>query len=190
VLILLRHGRTPANAAGLLQGRVDNRLDDTGRAQAAAAAAAFGAPLRVVTSPLLRAVQTAEAFGAPTEVDPRWIELDYGEWDERPVRDVAAEEWATWRADVGFRPPGGESLADLQARVAEAIEEVAPAAAEADVVVVTHVSPIKAAVAWALGVGAEVTWRMQVSQASVTRIRTGPPGPALVSFNEVWHLTG
>ncbi|MPY93130.1 MAG: histidine phosphatase family protein [Acidimicrobiia bacterium] len=190
MLILVRHGRTVANATGLLQGRVDNHLDDTGRAQAAATAAVVGRPSRVIASPLLRAVQTAEAFGLPVDVDERWIELDYGDWDERPVRGVAAEEWAAWRADVGFRPPGGESLADLQARVEGAIESLAEEAAEADLVVVTHVSPMKAAVAWALGMGAATTWRMHVSQASITRIRTGPPGPALTSFNEVWHLGG
>lgn len=188
MLILLRHGQTPANASGLLQGRVDNHLDETGRAQAAAAAATFSHPLRVISSPLERARQTAEAFGLPVEVDERWIELDYGAWDERPVRDVAPEEWAAWRSDAGFRPPGGESLVELQARVEGAIAAVAEEAARGDVVVVTHVSPMKAAVAWALGVGVETTWRMHVSQASITRIRTGGPGPALTSFNEVWHL--
>lgn len=190
MLILLRHGRTVANANGLLQGRVDNQLDDIGRAQAVAAATALRGPRKVVSSPLRRAVQTAEAFGVPVEVDPRWIELDYGEWDERPLRQVAPEEWAMWRADVAFRPPGGESLVDLQDRVEEAIADLAEEAAAGDVVVVTHVSPIKAAAAWALGVGPEATWRMQVSQAAITRVRTGAPGPALLSFNEVWHLAG
>ena len=190
MLILVRHGRTAANAAGLLQGRIDNPLDDLGRVQAAAIAASMPRPTRVVASPLLRARQTAEAFGAPVEVDDRWIELDYGHWDERRVRDVTPAEWATWRADVDFVPPGGESLRALQDRVEEAIADLAGDAAGDDVVVVSHVSPIKAAIAWALGVGPEVSWRMQVGQASVSRIRTGPPGPAMTSFNEVWHLEG
>ncbi len=190
MIILVRHGRTKANASGLLQGRVDNPLDDLGRVQAAAIAASIPRPVRVVASPLLRARQTAEAFGCPIEIDERWIELDYGHWDEKPVRDVAVHEWAAWRADVGFVPPGGESLSTLQTRVEAAIAELAEEAADADVVVVSHVSPIKAAVAWALGGGAELTWRMSVGQASVSRIRTGRPGPAMTSFNEVWHLDG
>ncbi len=87
-LTLLRHGRTTANAGGLLQGRVDHALDETGRAQAAAAAAVIGAVDRVISSPLLRARQTAEAFGLTPEIDDRWIELDYGEWDGRPIADL------------------------------------------------------------------------------------------------------
>jgi len=65
---------------------------------------------------------------------------------------------------------------------------VAASAAEADVVVVTHVSPIKAAVAWVLDVGDAVTWRMFVTLASITRIAVTERGPVLRSFNEVAHL--
>ena len=75
-----------------------------------------------MTSPLARAQQTAAriaaASGASLETDPRLIELDYGEWDERRVTDVPADAAARWRADPTFSPPGGESLAELRARVA------------------------------------------------------------------------
>jgi broad specificity phosphatase PhoE len=65
MLILLRHGRTKANAGGLLQGRIDLELDDLGQQQAQAAAAAIGKADRVIASPLVRAQQTAAAFGQP-----------------------------------------------------------------------------------------------------------------------------
>src|SRR3954451_21003920 len=81
VLILVRHGRTAANASGLLQGRLDLPLDGVGRAQVAAMAERVGRPARVVSSPLLRARQTAEAFGVPYEVDDRWEELYYGDYE-------------------------------------------------------------------------------------------------------------
>ena len=81
------------------------------------------------------------------------------------------------------------SLVELGVRVRAACSDLAARAADADVVVVTHVSPIKAAVAWALGTGDEVTWRMYVAVASITRIRVTDRGPVLVSFNEVSHLT-
>jgi broad specificity phosphatase PhoE len=61
-------------------------------------------------------------------------------------------------------------------------------ARDRDVVVVTHVSPIKAAVAWALGVGDEVAWRMWVGPASITRIGVADAVPSLRSFNEIGHL--
>lgn len=190
MLIVVRHGRTAANAAGLLQGRVEHDLDEAGRAEAVAIARVLAHVDRVVSSPLLRARGTAAALGRDVTIDDRWIELDYGRWDGRPLADVAAEDWRRWRADPAFVPPGGESLVDLQVRVAAACEALVEECTATDVAVVTHVSPIKAAVAWAMGVGPETSWRMYVGQASISRIRIGPTGPSLVSFNETGHLTG
>lgn len=190
MLIFVRHGRTKANASGLLQGRVDNPLDEVGRLQAQAIAAGLGElrdPL-VLSSPLRRARETAEALGLAVQLDERFIELDYGTFDEVPVRDVAADVWARWRSDPHFVPGGGESLAALQQRVEDACQAYAEQAVERDVVVFSHVSPIKAAVAWALGVGPETSWRMNLGQATITRIRTGPGAPALLSFNNDAHL--
>jgi broad specificity phosphatase PhoE len=196
VIVLVRHGRTAANASGLLLGRADPVLDEAGVRQAAALAGAC-APLdlaRVVSSPLGRCRDTAGAIAAaaavplPVEIDERWIELDYGELDGRPMGEVPAATWGAWREDVGWCPPGGESLAALGARVRAACEVLADEARARDVVVVSHVSPIKAAVAWALGVGDEVAWRMWVAPASITRIATAGRAPSLRSFNELAHL--
>jgi broad specificity phosphatase PhoE len=102
---------------------------------------------------------------------------------------VPADLWATWRSDVRWVPPGGESLVSLGERVRAACEDLVVEAAERDVVVVSHVSPIKAAVAWALGVGDEVAWRLWVAPASVTRIGIGRGGvPSLRGFNDLGHL--
>lgn len=148
---------------------------------------------RVVTSPLGRCRETAEAIeraavAVPVSVDDRWIELDYGVLDGSPVGDVPAERWAAWRSDVTWAPEAGESLATLGVRVREACAALAAEASDRDVVVVTHVSPIKAAVAWALGVGDEVAWRMWVAPASITRIGITNGTPSLRSFNDVAHL--
>src|SRR5688572_20323926 len=137
MLVLCRHGRTATNAAARIQGRVDTVLDDVGRVQADAVARAVGRADRVVSSPLRRAMETAAAFGVPVDVDERWIELDYGDWDERPLGEVTPAEWAAWRADAAWEPPGGESLATLGARVREACESLAAEAAHRDVVVVS-----------------------------------------------------
>jgi broad specificity phosphatase PhoE len=185
VLVLVRHGQTDANARGLLQGRVDLPLSDLGRRQAAALAAIVPSGARVVASPLRRALETASAFAGSVDVDERWIELDYGEFDGRPIADVPDATWTAWRADPHLVPPGGESLVTLGARVRGACEDLLEEARARDVVVVSHVSPIKAAVGWALGVGDEVGWRMFVRVASVARIGVGPAGPVLETFNEV-----
>jgi len=188
VLVLVRHGQTDANARALLQGRVDLPLSELGRQQAQALGPLVPADARIVSSPLGRARETAAAFGRAVEVDERWIELDYGELDGRPITDVPPDVWAAWRADPHFTPLGGESLVTLGARVRGACEELLEEARERDVVVVSHVSPIKAAIAWTLGVGDEVGWRLFVRVASITRVMIGPWGPTLHSFNEVADL--
>jgi broad specificity phosphatase PhoE len=188
VLFLVRHGRTEANASGLLLGRADPSLDEFGRTQAAALARALPTVDRVIASPLRRAQETAAAFGLPVTTDERWIELDYGEWDGQPIGDVPVEAWTAWRADLEFCPPGGECLAALGRRVRAACAELVEAASRSNVVVVTHVSPVKAAVAWALGVGDEATWRMYVAPASISRVDFRDTRSVLVSFDEVGHL--
>ena len=190
MLILVRHGRTEANAAGLLQGRIDNPLDELGEAHARAIAEAIKSVDVVISSPLRRAVQTAEALGRPVQVDDRWLELDYGALDGQPVSSVGADVWDRWRRDPSYIPAGGESLQTVFDRVAAACEELLGIAADADVVVVSHVSPIKAAMAWALAGGPESAWRSHLDPASITRIGITPRGPVLRSFNETAHLLG
>ena len=191
MLVLVRHGEAAGNAGAVLLGRTDSPLTDRGRRQAAALSGAVGPVARLVSSPLARARHTAEALGLrlPLEVDDRWIEVDYGELEGRPLADVPPELWARWRADSGFRPPGGETLAEVGARVRQACEELFArpgegARADGDVVVVSHVSPIKAAVAWALGAGDGVVWRLFLATASITRIAWGADGPVLHRYNE------
>lgn len=190
MLIVLRHGRTATNAGGRLLGRADPPLDELGAAQAVAAGAALGPVDRVVSSPLLRCRQTAASVASPAgiEVDERWIELDYGEWDGLPLADVPADSWVQWRRDLGFAPPGGESLLALSARVRDALAELVDDARHRTVVVVTHVSPVKATLAWALGASDSIAWRAYVAPASVMRVAVGDGGPSLHAFNDVAHL--
>ncbi|MGH9086878.1 MAG: histidine phosphatase family protein [Acidimicrobiales bacterium] len=229
MLVLVRHGEATANAAGLLLGRSDVPLTEKGFRQVAALRGHLGMVARVVSSPLRRARDTAEALdlGLPIEVDRRWVEVDYGAHEGQALTAVPAEVWRHWRADPDFHPPGGESLADVGRRVRAACEELfadrggPPDAGRArpgpggsaggstrdstrdsaagpvvddpavggarstggDVVVVSHVSPIKAAVAWALETGDEVAWRLHLSTGSVTRIGWGVAGPLVHCFN-------
>ncbi len=196
MLHVIRHGRTADNAAGRLLGRADPSLDDLGVQQASAVAGSLTSVDRIVTSPLRRCVQTAEAIaaatGAPIETDPRWIELDYGEFDRVGLSQVPAETWAAWQADVHFRPPGGETLAELAGRVGESLEALAAEAVDGEIVVVSHVSPIKATIAWALGVGIDISWRSHVAVASMHRVAVRRAGtdlrPSLHAFNDVSPL--
>ncbi|MGD0983494.1 MAG: histidine phosphatase family protein [Acidimicrobiales bacterium] len=207
MLFLVRHGQSEANAAGLVIGRTDSPLTELGHRQAVALGDALAsrgaAACRILTSPLQRAEQTAEAVAAgyarafgpealsPPEIDGRFVEFDYGELDETPLSGFPPGFWERWRSDPAWRPPGGETLGEVGARVTAACEELSAEAARGDVVVVTHLSPVRAAVVWALGGGPELSWRLSLGVASITRISTaGPFGTQLASFNETGHLAG
>lgn len=199
MITFVRHGQTAVNRAGQLQGRHDAALTDLGAEQAARVARALAGadqpPVRVISSPLLRARSTAQAIadacgGVEVEVDERLVELDYGEWDQRSLADLAPEVWREWRTTPNYAPPGGESLEAVAARVVDFCAERGAQWSDGNVVAVSHVSPIKAAVCWALGIDQGATWRMQLGLASITRIGAGRDGaPHLLSFNETAHLT-
>lgn len=184
MLYLVRHGRTDANAQGLLQGRLDPPLDEIGRRQAEAIAAMVGDVDEVVSSSLLRARETAACFGREVTIDDRWIEVAYGEYEGRPVGEVPPDVWQSWRTNREFATLGGESFGALDDRVRSACIELAERLPGRDIVVVSHVSPIKSAVAWALGVTMEIMFRCHLGQASMCRIDVGRFGPVLHSFNE------
>lgn len=193
MLLLVRHGEATANAAGLLLGRSDPELTERGRAQARGLAPHLAPAARCISSPLRRALDSAALWSldVPVEVDERWIERDYGEEEGVSYRSLhtpggaASSKWA----DLTYRPPGGETLTEVEARVAGACAELfaddgkGARREDGDVVVVSHVSPIKAAVAWALGSTGDIVWRLHLSTASITRIGWSANLPQLVTYN-------
>ena len=194
MILLVRHGSTEQNQRGLLLGRADPPLSPQGIEQARILAAMLeqeGRPARVVTSPLRRCRETAEEIAAPwgmaVDDQPDLIEMDYGEWDERPLTDVARDEWERWQRDPDFAPPGGESLRAVQARVSRCMASLLEqAGGDGYVVAVSHVSPIKAGVLWALDLDdrPQLAWRLRLDTGSVCRLTRGPLGPVLTAFNE------
>ena len=162
----------------------------SGARQAERLAAATGPVDRVIASPLQRTRQTAAAFDQQVEIDERLVELDYGDFDGRPFDEVPEGTWGRWRSDASFAPPGGESLHALGLRVRAFLDELTRSPGDETVALVSHVSPIKAAVAWALGAGDELTWRLYVAPASITRVEVTDRGVVLRTFNEASHLSG
>ena len=191
MIVFARHGQTAPNRDGLVLGRADPELTDDGRRQARRLAEALaGEPVTaVLASPLVRARQTAEAVagacGLAVTVDERLVEIDWGTWEGRPAGGLAGTDVDRWRAEDGTAPEG-ESLASLSARVESFCLDTL--GADGHVVAVSHVSPIKAAAAWALGVDGTVAWRMFLGLASITRVGQGRSSPVLLSFNETGHL--
>ncbi len=193
VLILVRHGQSTANAASLLVGRTDVELTEEGRAQARSLVGALDSVRVVISSPLRRALETARLAlpGHELIVDDAFIEQDYGTHDGHALSDVPREQWREFRSSHVAALGGGESLADVDARVHARLDEwlddnnSALHDDEHHVVVVSHVSPIKSAVAWALGVPGSVAWRLRLDNASLTTIAVRDSGAYLVNFNDV-----
>ncbi|MGR0162108.1 histidine phosphatase family protein [Paenarthrobacter nitroguajacolicus] len=198
-VILVRHGRTTANATGLLAGRaVDVNLDQIGREQAALTAGRLAAvPLvGVVSSPLERCRQTAQLIldrqpGTPyTPIEGELTECDYGQWQGRTLTDLASE--ALWTV-VQSQPsavvfPGGESMAAMQARSVAAIRRH-DAAFEAEYgagavwAAVSHGDIIKSILADALGMHLDLFQRINVGPASVSIVRYGADRPSVYATN-------
>jgi broad specificity phosphatase PhoE len=156
---LARHGQTTYNKEGRFQGQQQVPLDDLGRAQAdelAEHAVAFDFAA-LWTSPLLRARETADAVAARTRLQPRedarLMETDAGDWTDHTFADVIAESpdlfAAFANADPDFAFPGGESFAEQELRVAEALDEIE--AGELPALVVCHGMVIRAALSVRIG---------------------------------------
>lgn len=192
-LLLIRHGRSQANAAGVLAGRAPGvALDDTGVRQAEALADRFAnvSFTRVVTSPLDRCRATALTLArgqCEPIVDDRLVECEYGEWTGRKLEELHDEP--LW-AEVQDRPsgvtfPGGESMQALYARATTAVAEH-NAAVESSAVwaAVTHADVIKAIIADAVGVGLDNFQRFVVDPGSVSAIHYGKHRSVIWKLND------
>jgi ribonuclease H / adenosylcobalamin/alpha-ribazole phosphatase len=199
VTLLLRHGQTPMSVQKRYAGRSDVPLTEVGLQQAAAAAkrlapAGLGV---IVTSPLLRAVQTAAEVaavtGAPVVTEDGFAEADFGAWDGLTFAEVR-ERWpaevTAWLADPQVAPPGGESLADVDERVTRALHRVLAGRDRQRVLIVSHVTPIKTLVTAALGAPSAAMYRMHLDVAALCEIDWYADGPAVLrSFNDTGHLS-
>jgi probable phosphomutase (TIGR03848 family) len=194
-VLLLRHGRTTANANGVLAGDLPVELDERGRSQAAAVGPRLAAlPLAaVVSSPLLRCRQTVELAlpGHPVEVEAGLTECGYGEWIGRSLKELAEQPlWKTVQqhpAAVTF--PGGESMAGMATRAVAAIRAwdarlTASHGPQALWVASSHGDVIKAIVADALALHLDLFQRINVEPGSITAIRYTEQRPFVLRLSD------
>ncbi len=168
-LVLVRHGQSTYNAQARLQGQANPPLSDAGRSEAERLRPHLPAFERVITSDLVRASETAALLGYPDATrDPRWREIDLGEWSGRPLADFADESQAAWRGGP-LNPPGGESWEAFQARVGGAVDELV--ADGGTWLVVCHGGAVRAALSHVTG--ADPTRIAGPANTSVTVIRSG-----------------
>jgi alpha-ribazole phosphatase len=193
-LLLIRHGEPHEDGRGRCYGTLDYGLSERGLVQSAELARRLGAvPLTaVVSSPRVRAQETAAALGAVTRVDERLRELDFGELEGRRYEDVERElpelyaRWMTEPTRVRF--PGGEGFDDLRARVAEAIAELVEESAGETTAVVTHGGAVRAALADALGLASDRIFGLDVGYCRVSVVDWFDGSPVVRMVNGAGDL--
>ena len=194
-LLLARHGQSVSNAIRRFQGAQDVALSPLGRRQAEALGQAVGRrPIaHVYVSPLERARHTAEIARAGLDLRLTVVddlrELSLGEWEGCTVEEIRAQPgdpYTQWVRDpVQARPPGGEPLPDVQARVLRAVEQISAAHPNGDdVLIVSHGGVISALLAHWFGLPLSSIWRIAVANCSLSEIAP----PRVVSVNETGHL--
>lgn len=194
-VLLLRHGQSPLSVERRYSGRGNPELTREGLEQAAAAATALAARhvaadshiRAVISSPLLRARQTAEpvagVLGLGVTVDERLTETDFGTWEGLTFSEAAAQDpdiHRAWLGDSAVSPPGGESFDLVSGRVFAALDDVLRRYPGETVVIVSHVTPIKLILRRALDAGPQMLYRLHLDLACLSVVEFWPDGGASV----------
>lgn len=196
VVLLVRHGKTPTTGQ-VLPGRAKGlHLAELGveqAEQAGARIAELGSKRvkAVYASPMERTRETAApiaaALGHKVTIERGLLEADFGRWTGRKLRDLyKLKEWEqVQRYPSGFRFPEGESFAEMQTRMVDALHRLVGAHPGQTIVAVSHADPIKAAVAAAMGTHLDLFQRIVVGPCSITTIMYGPTGPMVLGVNSM-----
>ena len=182
IVLLIRHGVTRWHAERRLLGHRDEPLSEEGRAQAAGAARALGALElgELLTSPLFRAVQTAETIGARCGIEvarePRLIDVDAGSWSGMSLDENAAT--AEYRAFIagdpaqaGARAPGGESLEEVRRRAVNTVEQaLGDNPSGAAIAMVSHANVIRVILSHYLGSALGNYHRVRINPGSISAL--------------------
>jgi ribonuclease H / adenosylcobalamin/alpha-ribazole phosphatase len=197
--LLVRHGQTALSVARRYSGRGNPDLTPTGVRQAAAIATRMAAvpDIRaVITSPLSRARQTAEAIGAATGAPVTDLddltETDFGAWEGLTFAEAARRDpdrHRAWLSDTAIPSPGGESFDHVHHRVQRAGQRMVADFPGSTVVVVSHVTPIKTLLRIGLDAGPSVLFRLHLDLASLSVVEFFPDGNTSVRLvNDTTHL--
>ena len=203
-VLLLRHGQSPLSVERRYSGRGDPELTRDGLEQAAAAATALAARTlatdghirAVISSPLMRARQTAEpvagVLGLGVTVDDRLTETDFGTWEGLTFAEASAQDpevHRAWLSDSSVSPPQGESFDLVAGRVNAALDDLLRRWPGQTVVLVSHVTPIKLILRRALDAGPQMLYRLHLDLACLSIVEFWPDGGASVRLvNDTSYL--
>ncbi len=198
-IIMVRHGQTEWNRVERFRGRADVPLNETGLEQARATGervAASWRPVAVYSSPLSRAVKTAEAiashFNLPVQVHPNLIDIHYGQWQGLTPEEVR-ERWpdalATWyEAPHQAQIPEGETLDELRTRAMAVVHELSARHPSQTIVIVGHTVINRIILLGILGLGNERFWRIKQDTCAINVFEAEDGIFTLVSLNDTCHI--
>ena len=198
-IVLVRHGQTEWNRNERFRGRADVPLNETGLAQAQATGrrvAAEWRPAAVYSSPLSRAVRTADAiaqhFDLPVQVEPGLIDIDYGQWQGLSP-DEARARWpevidAWYHVPQRAQIPGGETLEQARARGVATVRTLAARHPEGTIVLVGHTVINRAILLGILGLGTDRFWHIRQDTCAINVFEITGDDFILESLNDTCHL--
>jgi len=200
-IFLIRHGETPLTPFKKFSGDgpLNPELTQEGLAQAelvAKAVAKFN-PEVIISSPLKRTKQTADALsratGVPVNYDEAWRECSFGIWDGMSIDEVKEKypaDYHAWVSSTAVAPPEGESYDSVAIRIDEALEQIIAMYPGQRVAVVSHNGTIKTAAKLAIGAPADSIFHIDISPCSITTLSIWPSDGlrALRTLNDLAHL--
>lgn len=197
-LFLIRHGETKWNVDGRFQGQQNSELNSEGCAQGQLVAQVMSrTPLSAIyTSDLDRAAETASMIAAPHLLTPlldcRLREACFGAWEGYTLPEINLrwpEDITAWRADsLHTRPPGGETLEQVQTRVVALLDEIVDCHPNDDIAIVAHGGSLRAIIVHALGANLSIFRRLRIDNCSITTITVFQREYSLQYLNDLCHL--
>ncbi len=198
VIHLLRHGETAFNIKKVFRGRTEVPLNENGRTQGEKAARYLETKAidRIFTSPLSRAMDTAEtvgkAVGVEPETDERFTGMNFGKWQGRPHSEIRKEYPGLYqvyeKAIHRLKVPGGETLDQVRDRVSAGISDIVGKHVGETVLVVTHRVIIKTALLSVLDLPSSGFWRFKLDTCGLTTLRDTEHGLVVSKFNQTHYL--
>jgi probable phosphomutase (TIGR03848 family) len=189
--LLIRHGVT-AITGKIITGRLPGYpLTEEGRRQVEGVAERLaGVPISAIySSPIERALESAAPLaarlGLDVQISTAFTEIDYGEWTGSAIVDLQkSAEWQAFnRMRSTSRPPGGESILDIQGRTAAEVERLCALHPDQTLAIFSHGDPIRAVLLHALGMSCDLLHRIQVAPASISIVQMADWGPMVVAVN-------
>jgi len=198
-IILVRHGQTEWNRVERFRGRADVPLNETGLVQAEVTGKRIAAewrPSAICSSPLSRAVKTAEViarhFDIPVRIHHGITDIDYGQW-EGLTPDEVRERWPKMIDDwydkpASMRIPGGETLEQLRSRALAVMDELAACHRDQTIIVVGHTVINRIILLGVLGLSNDRFWRLSQDTCAINCFEAEGGNFILVSLNDTFHL--